>query len=324
MFSGSATMKPVSLSLISLIAGLCLLSSSCTTAKKEPAGTTLLHAFPSIEPVPEATVASLKAIANSPAAMPPNEAAKEEKRTETKEITSVTPEVGGREKWKSPGINTDEVNPGDIFGDNEGPVLQKSFSLADELPSGERRTLLNHVTTITTARVPMTFSRREIAELQSGAGANVPLPTRSFVLDYRSETRVLAPDRIETLLAHLSRGESGGVVESEQRQTRLKSQLASVRKKLLAGERLFMVTSITDSEKLTATYPGAPVGEKDVELVRNALQLRYPHLESIEAVKKDDSILITGSPRILWEFETREVKLQDDKIVIDSKPVVQL
>ena len=315
-------MKAVTVILVPLFMMMSLAFTSCSTAKKSSArgGSTpgILDTLAGNRADSPTTLESLQAIADSPSAMLPADATKSEKVTETEKIKPLPDKITAKTKWKSPGLNPDEVNPGDIFSESAGPVLHKSLSLADEMPPGERRTLLNHFTTITTARIPMTFSRKEIAEMQSGAGANIQLPTRSVALDYRSESRVIAPDRIETLLAQLRQGGSGGVVESKEQQTRLKNQLASVRKKLLAGERLYMVTSTTESERLAASYPGAPVGESDVDLVRNVIQTRYPHLDSIQAVKNDNSILITGSPRILWEFETREIKLQGDQIVIDS------
>ena len=315
-------MKSVSVTLIPLTLMMSLTFTSCSTAKKgsarESSHAGILDNLTGDSATTATTVESLQAIANSPSAMLPADAATSEKIAETEKAKPLPDKVTATTKWKRPGLNPNEVNPGDIFGERSGPVLHKSLSLADEMPPDARRTLLNHFTTITTARVPLTFSRKEIAEMQSNSGDQVRLPTRSVALDYRSESRVIAADRIETLFAHLSRGESGGVVESKEQQTRLKNQLAAVKKKLEAGEHLYIVTSTTESERLAATYPGAPLGESDVELIKNVLQTRYPHLESLEAVKKDEAVLITGSPRILWKFETREIKLQGDQIIIDS------
>ena len=322
-------MKVVSLViLVPFLTMMSLAFTACSTAKKGGArggaNAGMLDNLAGDRATRATTVESLQAIANSPSAMLPTEATKGETVAAKEKVESTPDKVTAKTKWKSPGLNPGEVNPGDIFGESAGPVLHKSLSLADELPAAERRTLLNHYTTITTARVPMTFSRKEIAEMQSKAGGTIQLPTRSVALDYRSESRVIAEDRIETLFTQLSQGESGGIIESKEQQTRLKNQLASVRKKLLAGDRLYMVTATTESEKLAASYPGAPLGESDVDLVRNVLQTRYPHLDSLQAIKAEDAILISGSPRILWEFETREIKLQGDQIVIDSGPVARL
>ena len=315
------------------LAALPLVLASCTTTKKnrttggESGRVNLLAAA---EPITEADVQSLKAIADSPASMLPASSDPDETVAlgiESKPIATramVPAKPVPDEKWKRPGINPEEVNPGDIFGENAGPVLNKALSLADELPSAERRSLLNHFTTIKTSRVPMTISRREINELQKLAGAGMPLPSRSVSFDFRSENRSVAAVRLEELFAQVGRGDSVEAVESKDHQTRLRSQIASVKKRLQAGERLFIVTAVTESEGVTASYPGAPINEEDTELVSNVLKARYPHLTSIAAQRKDDSIQITGNPRILWEFETSEIVLKDDQLVIDSQSVAQL
>jgi len=84
------------------------------------------------------------------------------------------------------------------------------------------------------------------------------------------------------------------------------------------------VTSVTETDKLRATYPGAPLGSRDTELIRNAIAGLYPHLISLEATKTDDAVEMTAPPRILWEFETREIKLEGDKLVIDFESVVKI
>ena len=91
-----------------------------------------------------------------------------------------------------------------------------------------------------------------------------------------------------------------------------------MKKQLQSGEKLFIVTSVVESEKLIGTYPGAPVGAKDADLIRNAVQTLHPHLVTLEAAKEGNAISLSADPRLLWEFETREVKLIDGKLTIDE------
>ncbi len=316
------------------LAAVHLSLASCTTARKNRtlAGgeNGVVNLLAVVEPVTEDEIQSLKAIADSPSAMLPASTGEEDTLTlgiENKPATSDAPDPGGAipgANWKRPGLNPEEVNPGDIFGENAGPFLHKALSLADELPSTERRTLLNHFTTINTARVPMSISRREINRLQAESGTGIPLPTRSVAFEFRSENRTVAAGRLEELFAKLGRGEAAGPVESKEDQTRLKSQIASVKKRLQAGERLFIVTAVTESEAVTASYPGAQLGEDDPDLISNVLQARYPHLNSLDARRNDNSVLITGKPRILWGYETSELVLRDNQLVIGSTSVAQL
>lgn len=309
---------------------------SCSTAKKENAGTTptsLKDILTVAEPVPESTIESLKAIANLPAYLPPSETSEPADSADTvspalAEADSPAPVTDAvfdvRKEWKRPGINPDEVNPGDVFYENAGPVLHKTLSLADELKPDERGTLLDHYTDSSTARVPVTITKAELAGLKNEMPADFALPTRSVALDYRSEKRTLRGEPYLELLEALEKGESGGAVESASQRTRLKNQIAAMKKQMRAGERLFVVTGVVETDKLRATYPGAPLGSRDAELIRNAIAGLYPHLISLEAVKNDDAIELIAPPRILWAFDTREIKLEGDKLVIDFESVVQL
>lgn len=316
------------------VAALHLVLASCTTAKKNRTATGgengVVNLLAAAEPVTEDEIQALRAIADSPAAMLPGSSNGEGTMTlgiENKPSSAQVSKSGGtvpKANWKGPGLNPEEVNPGDIFGENAGPFLHKALSLADELPPSERRTLLNHFTTIKTSRVPMSISRREINDLKAEAGVGHPLPTRSVAFEFRSESRSVAAGRLEELFAQLGRGEAAEPVESKEHQTRLKGQIASVKKRLKAGERLFIVTAVTESEAVTASYPGAQIEEEDPRLISNALQARYPHLNSLEARRDENTVLITGKPRILWGYETSELILRDDQLVIGSTSVAQL
>lgn len=309
--------------------------TSCTTAKKSSHNSQsggLTNLLAAAQPVSEAEIESLKSIANSPSSMLSSSPGStntiplvaDSKPHSTPAETAPNEKTISLEKWRRPGLNPDEVNPGDIFTESAGPILNKALSIADELPAAERRTLLNYYTSIKTSRVPMTLSRRELTELQSRAEATTPLPSRSVSFDFRSESRSVASERLEELLAQLARGEQVEAVESKERQSRLKSQIASVRKRLKAGERLFVVTAVTESEGVTASYPGGAVTGNDAELISNALLSRFPHLNSIEAEQADNTILITGNPRVLWEFETSEILLENDRLVIGSQSIARL
>lgn len=335
-------MKSLSL----LLAVVAMTAASCSTAKKEsagadPAGTVPAGADPAglrnilavAEPVPESTIASLKAIADDPAYLLPIEVKTDAGGTadappnELVETASPATSESGfdvRKEWKRPGINPDEVNPGDVFHENAGPVLHKTLSLADELKSDERKSLLDHYTVSKTARVPVTITKTDLQGLKEEMPADYPLPTRSVALDFRSETRTLRGEPYLELLSALQQGESGGAIESTKQGARLKEQVTAMKKQLKSGERLFVVTGVVESEKLRATYPGAPLGSRDTDLIRNAIAGLYPHLTSLEANKTDDAVELIAPPRILWEFDTREIKLEGDKLVIDFESVVQI
>jgi hypothetical protein len=278
------------------------------------------------DPIPEATVESLLAIANAPNSMlPPEEGSDETAEAEEKEeeVAPVSDGVDLIASWSKPGINPLEVNPGDIFFENAGPVLHKTLSLVDDLPLEERRAMLSQFTSSKTTRVPITLSRVEIDQLQA-QNRDVPLPTRSVALDLRTASHLVETKRLEPILQSLHEGASAGIVASEKRKTALKSQMEAVKKKLQSGEKLFIITSVVESEKMVGSYPGAPVGSKDANLILNAVQTLHPHLLALEASKEGNTIALSSEPRILWEFETREIKLVDGKLTIDEDSIVQL
>lgn len=299
----------------------------------------LAGVLPVARPIPEDTIASLKAIADSPASQLPDDLiasddsthlASVDESSDSQDAENVAPvddSAGGfiaPSTWRSPGLNPDEVNPGDLFWENEGPVLRKVFSLLDELPAPERNPLLNQFTESKTARLPVTLSRKEIAGLTSAAADDTTLPSRSVALDFRTETHQINPERHLALLAQIAKGESAGAIASPERLSRLKEQLDAAKKRLNSGETLYLVTAVSESSLIHATYPGAPVGKRDAGPIRNAVIALYPHLRNLEAVKGADSIEITGKPRIVWEFETREVTVKDGRFVIGPKVEVGL
>ena len=318
---------------------------SCSTAKKKSASengqveSPLIGALAVARPIPEKTIASLKAIADSPASQLPEDLAASD---ETADLATADDFSGTRDSetaapvedpaggfiapasWRAPGLNPDEVNPGDLFWENEGPVLRKVFSLLDELPAPERNPLLNQFTESKTARLPVTLSRKEMAAHTSVAPEDTPLPTRSVALDFRTETHRIDPERHLALLSQIAKGDSAGAIDSAERLSRLKEQLDAAKKRLNSGETLYLITSVSESSLIHATYPGAPVGKRDADPIRNAVSALYPHLRNLEATKGAESIEITGKPRLVWEFETREVNVKDGRFVIGPKVEVGL
>lgn len=315
-----------------------LLLPSCQTAKKskkDAENNLLLGALNPGEEVSEETLERLREIANDPAsnldvAGDAGPAGEEGTRIAGGEADLRFP--GGNvfdpvTAWKKPGLNPRSISPGDIFSENDGPILNKSFSLADSFSEEERRQLFQGFTTMGNMRVPMTISVEELAELRQKAasrGETVDLPSRSVAVDFRALTYSSDQSKLEDLLASLSG--AGGPDESFSFRfpETTTQQLAEIKKKLEAGEKLYVITSVTESSQLKATYPGAPVGKRDAGPIQNALLEMYPHLGSLQATKQDRSILLSGTPRVLWEFEARELKLKGDRLVIDDSSLVQL
>lgn len=319
-----------------ILAGL--LSVSCTTAKKKSdldslaADNPLNGVLTVARPVSEDTIASLKAIADSSASQLPPDLAElsESSPTDGEFSENASVEVPGESPaapqpalvetipadWKRPGLNPDEVNPGDLFFDHQGPILRKTFSLLDELPADARGTLLKQFTRSKTIRVPVTVSRKELTNLTAAVGPDQEMPTRSVALDFHTTTHEVDPDRLFLLFDQISKGESAGAIASTESLTRLKKQLEATRKRLQAGETIHLVTAVSESNTIRATYPGAPVGKRDATPIGNAVTALYPHLRDLDAAKTDDSIEISGSPRIVWEFETREIKIEGGRFVL--------
>jgi hypothetical protein len=315
-----------------VVAGLC--AGGCANARKKTGNSAALLSLPVATPLTEAeTVAALKAIADSANANLPTAPMEEAVGADSSEDTlaqetsldkSAPGPAGNSEAapngWRSPGLAPDSVNPGDVFSETRGPYLRKVMSLLDELPPKDRNPLLNGFTVSTTARVPLTLSRSELAELAKHAPAGVLLPTRNVALDFRKETHTVDPDRFATLLNRIAAGESAGTTAPAGRLASLRKQVEEVKRRLRDGETLHLVTSVGESSVVDATYPGAPVGKRDAAPIRNAVELLYPHSGEVSAEKTADRIELTGSPRIVWEFEARELRLDGDRIVPGSAP----
>lgn len=319
-----------------ILAGL--FAVSCTTAKKKSdldslaAENPLNGVLTVARPVSENTIASLRAIADSSASqLPPDLAELPEPSPADAVLSEDTSEGALGEssatpgpalvesipaEWRRPGLNPDEVNPGDLFFDHQGPVLRKTFSLLDELPADGRSSLLKQFTRSKTIRVPVTVSRKELIALTAAVGPDQELPTRSVALDFHTTTHEVDPDQLFLLFDQISKGESAGAIASAESLVRLKKQLEATRKRLRAGETVHLVTAVSESQKIRATYPGAPVGKRDATPIGNTVTALYPHLRDLDAAKTDESIEISGHPRIVWEFRTREIKLDGERFVL--------
>lgn len=314
--------------LLATLAGLC--AGACANARKKATSGASLLGLPVATPLTEEeTVAALKAIAGSenaslaPVDADPGGALPDESTGDATEER--TPEVSGfaagpPDSWKSRGLNPGEVNPGDVFVERRGPYLRKVMSLLDELPPAGRNPLLNEFTVSKTTRVPLTLSRAELAELEKEADQDLSLPTRSVALDFRRETHLLEPDRFEALLSRIEEGKSAGAIAPVERLALLRKQLADVKRRLERGDELHLVTSVGESSVVHATYPGAPVGKRDAAPIRNAVALLHPHAGELEAEKTANGIELTGAPRIVWEFETRELRLDQGRLVTAPAP----
>ncbi len=305
------------------LAGLVFATSSCSTAKKrhsdEDRDVGLLGRI-SIDGVAdsneEETYEELKEIADSPSShLSQVDTEVRSEPTSEEENSTLRPKpVNPVVAWKREGVEPRRISIGDIFSENSGPVLNKQLSIADELPGEERQNLIEKISSERDTRVPMTLSQSEIAALRDEANPTKPFPTRSVALDFKTKTRSADVAKLEKLFVSAENGELPVA----------KEKMSQVKKRLSSGERLFTIVGVTESEKMEATYPGAPVGSRDAEPIRNAVEVLYPHLDSLDAEKKDNAVEITREHGIVWEFEARELKLEGERIVIDEEPASNL
>lgn len=320
-------------SAVHLVSALVTLSAlvSCASAKKRnQAGNDapLLRALVVNEDeLDEETVARLKDIADDPSSNLPLEEAPVGEETmllaaESDDGKPLDPVAA----WTRSGFDPRSITPGDIFTENSGPILNKTLSLADSLGEDQREKLLKLYASAGTMRVPMTISAEELVEIQARAaavGSAPELPTRSVALDFRALTYSADPAKLEALYADLAR-EEGAASEGFPFPDSTRERITEIKKRLENGEKLYVVTGVTESDSLVASYPGAPIGKRDAEPIRNAVQGMFPHLDGLEAEKLDRSVVLSGRPRVLWEFEAKELKLENGRIAIDSNSLVQL
>ncbi len=322
-------MKPALLVTLALAVSVGVTSCANATKKSSTESSGILGKLNEGNELNEETIDELKAIADDPnSSLPPTESAESEMAfasplgltDEDSDLKAETVTFNPVVKWAANGMNPASVNPGDIFSESAGPVLNKALSLSDEIPETERNSILSQIATHKSRRFPITFSQQEIDTLRSQVPAEVALPTRSVALDVKTHIREVEPERFELFLEKLATGDSGGAISSIEQRKRLQGQLSEVKKRLKSGEELFIVTAVTESEKISAHYPGAPVGSRDAAPIRNAIQSLYPHLTALDAAKEKDHVVITGSPRLLWEFEAKSLQLENGNVVIKEVP----
>lgn len=251
---------------------------------------------------PATTRDALQQIADSPAAQLPAIY-----RAEPVELSPEDEESG----WESDGLHPHEVHPGDIFVERDGARLRKLFSVCDGLDEDSRRSELSRYASTAVERMPVTLSRAELLELEKSKPGDQTFPTRSVALDVRSSTHTLDPGRFQELLAEIEKSRKG-----DARQQRLRAQLREVKSRLARGEELQIVTAVTESAEVLASYPGAPVGKRDADPVRNAILAAFPHLGNPLAEKVEDKIRVSGQPRLVWEFDSEAFTIERDRLVL--------
>ena len=271
----------------------------------------------------EEEVASLDEEAPSPESIEVSEEelvfASEEPEAEAS--TSVAESVS---QWKKDGLDPRSIEVGDIFSDHAGPILKKASSLADRLDLEDWAKTINSVAEQKGARVPVTLSVAELNALKDQSPLGTEFPTRSVALDFRTVTQRAKKNSLEKLYDLIENKPEGLTIEDEDALDTLAKDLGSVRSRLEEGAPLYVVTGVTLSDEMKATYPGAPLGSRDAELIQNAVTALYPHLDHLTADPGEQSVLITREPKIYWEFEIRELKVKDDKIVIDEESLAQI
>ncbi|MEM1441439.1 MAG: hypothetical protein AAGF67_03800 [Verrucomicrobiota bacterium] len=331
-----------------------LLLSSCSNAKKRKgdlAEIGLLGALKSEPVLTETTVERLQEIADDPSSSLDDDStdlldlafAEEEEATVEAEMeveeAAPEPEFAEEEplatpaplqetdrlvaEWEKDGLNPRSIEVGDIFTDHAGPILKKASSLADHLDLEDWTRTIDAVAEQRGTRVPVTLSVAEINALQDRAPLGTEFPTRSVALDFRTITQQAKKTSLEKLYEGIQDSSEDLKIKDEEALKRLAGELESVKSRLEKGESLFVITGVTQSDEMKATYPGAPLGSRDAELIENAVATLYPHLDNLSAEKTEKSVLITRDPSIYWEFEIRELKLEDGKIVIDEESLAQ-
>lgn len=304
------TLVPVAFLSLSLI--------SCSAVKKEKDSQSSLLGELRAGESDEVTVERLKELASLPnATLPPYQSSDNAEP----EFTTATPPPSS---WADSESISRTVYPGDIFSEQSGPVLRKVVSIADSLPDKARERWLRDIGKAKQRRIPLTLNAAELARLQGEAGEDVALPTRSVALDFRTVQWSPASPILESHLASISLGTPPASLSEGADISRLANSLSDVKHRLKSGEKLFIITSVTESDVVEASYPGAPLGRRDADLILNAFSSLYPHLDRLSAEKTGDYVAVTRLPSIYWEFEVRELKFDGDRIVIiDREPLAR-
>jgi len=212
--------------------------------------------------------------------------------------------------WRRHGFDPRVVAIGDVFSEHAGPLLNKAFSFADLLPPDRWQPLLESLAETRPARVPLTFTARDVAAMRELVGdPDIPLPSRSVALDLRLARETADEAALAEVLHRAHQGDPSFPAEVAPR-------LEETRARLQRGERLFIVTGVSRAESMRAHYPGSPLGNRDADAIRNAVALAYPHLDGLETKREGNAVAMERSPALYWEFDTRELALAPEGIAI--------
>jgi|GEM_PF-5218528 len=211
---------------------------------------------------------------------------------------------------------TDSATPslplriGDIFRVTPSAGMDRQYGLfdgVDEDAEGNAWAELDNIAPGQSYRIPLTISQDELEQLRQTTPGDRVLPTRSVALDFESRERKADTSRLSRLLT-LSRNEQ----EEAGRPEEFRRMLGEIRDRVAQGETLHIVTGVTESEELLASFPGAPVGRRDEEPVGNAVEAMFPQLGDLDAEKANDKIRITRQPAIYWNVEMKPLRLDEN------------
>lgn len=276
----------------------------------------------------------LVAIANSPSAMlPPDttgkpsdptptppEAPAQKKKDPESTIFKKDSEIS-LARSKTIGLDPNRIHIGDIFSGQQGMALRKAVSFSDSLfqaaPDAEAA-LLKKVSSVRFAKIPLTLSPAELAELKRKAGPDTALPTRSVALDFDSTIHTARTSELESLLRKLTSGRTPELEGQEETETLLKSRMEQTRNRILEGETLYVITKVTRSKQAVASFPGAPLGERDVKAIRNATDIMFPQFHKLKAERDGDRVILSQAGGMTWTFEASPLKLKNGRLKIDT------
>lgn len=296
---------------------IALLVSSCSGIRKESTtdGSDLLSLASQGPVLTDEKVERLRTIADDPSSQLAYE---EGPVDESDEPPTGSPAPADPVKeWGGGDWNPRAIHVGDIFHEHSGPMLHKSLSLGDVLPADQWKAVLSSVASVSPRRVPMTLSMAELQEIEATVPPGTALPSRSVAYDFRTIEVDADPAQLAVLFNRLA-GNDGVQAGSPA----IRDHFASIRKRLEKGKPLFVITAVTRTDFVDASYPGAPIGSRDVDPVLNAFAATYPHLDRLDAAKHDRGVRITRDPAIYWEFDIRELKLDGGRFVIEEEVAV--
>jgi len=225
--------------------------------------------------------------------------------------------------WDKDEMKSSRINIGDIFSEKEGMRLHKAASVSDAVDSESQKGFFSSITKTESYKVPLTISQEELAELKRKAKKDAPLPTRSVALDFESKKKSAKPEDLELLFGRLTAGSVPELKQDKAAEDKLNKRLKETKARLAKGEKLYVVTGVTESDSLSAKYPGAPVGNRDAEPIKNAVETMFPQLDELEATQSGEKVELSRDPGLYWGFEAREIKLENDQIVIERDSSIQ-